>query len=1078
MDWSFCYKMNVSYLLKNKIEYIKKTPFIIASLVFYIFHFCGWIKGDTIIEKFNREIGKAAVLNFDISILLKNIYFIYLVIFPILVFAISVIVVAFCNFGVKRKGECYLDIVCYANDLSFFFLIPILSEYIQKFNTKIPFAKVCDIVVVVLVCILIYPFIRDNKEANIKDLNWMLVVGFNMSFIICFVIKTYIVSLVFSFVFLCLLLNKITDSEKFKNAYSILSLFLCVSAIILESLIVMNQHNLIICKPVLVISIVFVLICVICWIIYKSKCRVKKSYSLLEWGILLGAICYAGLPKVQMVVSTDLFEQANIALPFEQLVQFQKIPFVETISAHMASDWIPNLVYYLFNGDLFGALFSPYALFFNIVWILMLYVVLRQIMQSQAALLVCLFFPFNSYNAMWGSLCIVSLCSLGILFCNDSWKNLFLFWGALLGGVLYKADVGMAIGVGVIFSYVIVNLLRKKKIRWFRFLFSGIIIGSVALGIFSYLCLQNGISVLQRIKEFVAILAGSNEIWSHGELGLSGNLQYSIIYFFLPVIVIGLIILYCALIRKEKTDNQYLDAVTLSLGIAYLVNLQRIVVRHNIMEGGYSINLTFTAGFFISLVCYSLVKESKDKIFVFAMLIFSVILSIDKSSMTNDYYGDEISLYNHSLAAMCIQKIDDGNIVKAYSFSEKILRVDTGTDMKKQYEEVVDEINRLLKQDETFFDFSNQSLIYALAQRKLPVYVVQSPGLLSGEFSQECFIQQLMTSNCPIAISSVDDALNCSVGIDGVQNAYRQYKVSEYLNNNYKPIEVVGGFVIWVKNDRDDISRMIENSFLVYEWESNLPETDDCTIEYVQEEIRIKSLGDNPCVYNIKIPVGEKGTYTVTIPYKSNLNGQVQLYYANNIDNGYSEKKLLVQEIEYEGVMTFTLDASQAKYLKLVFPESIEITMKNAFYSEGSRSLGGYNYGDSKNIHEYNIGAIPYLWGTVDEKEAYKGLEVLNCKKENGGYKVNYNDLKKYDSLYIKIVVYSPQDTMGCVSVGRYYNNDYIDQIKYNLNFYQGMQTYLIRITADSNWRKGKVGSIVIEPDLGQVTSVSIIRGE
>ena len=77
-------------------------------------------------------------------------------------------------------------------------------------------------------------------------------------------------------------------------------------------------------------------------------------------------------------------------------------------------------------------------------------------------------------------------------------------------------------------------------------------------------------------------------------------------------------------------------------------------------------------------------------------------------------------------------------------------------------------INNYLNEESTYLDLSNQTLLYALLGREKPVYINQSPGLLSGEQSQQLFIEQIekYEHGVPVVLKAKDKLL--SEILDGI----------------------------------------------------------------------------------------------------------------------------------------------------------------------------------------------------------------------------------------------------------------------------------------------------------------------
>lgn len=1057
---------------KIHIKEIRNYVFIVLSMVMYIFAYLKYSTSHDL-KIFNRKIGVAAATNYDINIVLKRFYLSYLFAFPLLILLVVVIVEIYKKkILLKKNSEDLLKVI---NKYAFFLFVCLTCECVTKFDTTQKVASICKLGFVLLLCMLLYPIIRKKRMIDSNDLKWIVIVNFNISFFFSLLGVNYILAFGIGFLLICFLLNAVTDN-KIKSIGTPMAFYLWISTVLLEAIVVLNQHQVVVSNLKMIFGVAFLALLLIGIVKFKLLTNLREYDSIMDVGVLLGMVGMAALPKIQTTVATDLFEQANSAVSINQLVEFGKIPFVETISAHLASDWLPGTLYYLINRDLEGAFFSPYTLLFDVAWILVFYYILKESIGAEDALIICLLVPFFSFSSGWQQMGIMSVAALVFLLKKDmSVKRAISFWCVLLVSVLYKADAGLAFGLAAIVSYIVIKILNREKVNWKRFVLSGGAVALVAGVAFCLICNIKEIDILKRIKEFLEIFATSNEVWSYGEFGTAGTLQYTIVYFFIPIMVILALLVYGFKIWKSKSYNKIVDAVILSMGIAYLFNLQRIIVRHNLREGGYSVSLTFTAGVFFAMFMMEIVHREREKIFVFVFLAFGCFFSIEKANVLSIENIEAVSKYNLSLTSLAFEKIYNNTFMQEYNLSSKVKRVQIDQEMQNQYVYVVREIQELLKDDETFLDFSNQSLIYALAHKKLPVYVVQSPGQISGEFGQSMFLDEIKEQDCPIAISVGEGNLSCGIGVDGIQHSYRQYQISEYLNDNYIPLEMAGDFVIWVRNDRTDIMEKIHKKFIDFDinglW-------NDCVINKKESQISMVSIGEDPFVADIEIPNIESDEFSISMRYTSDSLKQVQVFYTDDAKKGYSEERSIVLNVQKEGIIHVNLKSAQARYIRIDIEPNSKLEIQKAWISDGNYSLCDYSYGDYSAIHVYNLGSIPYLWGNLDENESYKNEKIMNCVENDGKYDIIPDIMAKENSVYLEVVIDSTEESMAILSLGVFSEESYNERMRYSIKLYAGECRYLIRVSADSNWKRGDINSMYIDETQNVIVkSASFIKG-
>lgn len=108
--------------------------------------------------------------------------------------------------------------------------------------------------------------------------------------------------------------------------------------------------------------------------------------------------------------------------------------------------------------------------------------------------------------------------------------------------------------------------------------------------------------------------------------------------------------------------------------------------------------------------------------------------------------------------------------------------------------------NLLLEEEDTYLDFMNISFLYAALGRECPVYAAQSPGHLSGEYTQEAFIRQIEEKKEKIPLAILPAVSGGDT--DGISNISRYYKVSEYIFQTYRPLCRMQDTAVWCRREK------------------------------------------------------------------------------------------------------------------------------------------------------------------------------------------------------------------------------------------------------------------------------------
>ncbi|GEM_PF-5460257 len=817
---------------------------------------------------YNRDVSIASVVNFDIGATIHRFYLAYIIIIP-LIFLISLYLICKIYKRIESNhGERAVSFFkLYSLEAICFSICIVLEMSSLKLGTKV--SDLYIYLAVLMVVQFVYPMIR-RVATCYSELKMLVLLATQILFVCQLYINNsvrLVILIVGMIVFLLALLLvsiKYENMDRIINACTPMSYLLLLSALGLELSVILTQYGFYIWRSCWIPLIVLLLLLVLSIGLFlcKYKVKLKDHYNI---GLVLGVVAWAGLPKITSVVNTDLFEQANLAVPTSQFVLFGKIPFVESLSAHLVSDWLSGIVYYLFNRDYLGSLFSPYFPLLSLIWVIVFYYLLSKIIDKDMALIIAITVSAsgNLLNGpTWQSLSLVSVISIIIIANRQSFCRYFWFWLLIALGVCIRADVGMSVGIGIVCSYIIYAILKKEKINILKAVSAFGVVVLIFVGAFTITCFVKGVSVVSRIREFVDVLGASNELWARVSIGQDGSFGFVLVYVIIPVVVCLLLI--AVILSVKFSHNSAVSKInyimTMSMGFAYVINLQRILVRHNYLECGTFIMIFGTGALFIGLALNVLLN---NKAVILIPISIFLVTGFSLMGTKTDYNYD-------SAIDKAFDNLEEVDVKSQYRFIDKVNRVEISEAMKNKYEPLVSRINEILEDGETFVDFSNQSLIYSLSKRESPVYVSESPGLVSGEKSQESFIEEVDRLNPPILISAIDKNVLFGTQIDDVNINYRLYKIAEFINENYLPMEQCNEYMIWVKRDRIDVANKLNTSNQSIIVNDNLHTYELGQVPYLWGQLDVKKSKENEVLsecnnirekeYDCEIP-NEKSSY-------------------------------------------------------------------------------------------------------------------------------------------------------------------------------------------------------------------------
>lgn len=585
-----------------------------------------------------------------------------------------------------------------------------------------------------------------------------------------------------------------------------------LTALYLEGRNILAQHGIVLRHPQWHIMGIYVLLLGCAALIYL--CGRKKSEAFPNWKrvyyplILVSVLVIAYLP--QAVVHSgelDYFEHANQGVPLLQMVTYGKLPIIESFSAHVLSDFIGPLTYFLVNGDMVTAVFagsgwaSPllfYDVFACVLAPLSLFFILKTSFNADFALGFSILFPIaaSAFGAMPVALsCVTALIHL---LKRPGWKACLLYALTLAFNCLYRLDYGAAFALATFAALVILWLLERDR-RPFKMHTLLLCLAGTAFTLFVMfvtVCTAKGIQPVLRLRELLAQVT-SNGYWAFGGPGSPETSAYPFFYILAPMAAVVLLVGVVYLARNRLLILQpAILGIILSLGFAFVANIPRIMVRHNVAEG-WIVPLMFMLPLFFAFAAAVLAPRAKQALFV--LVCFGVMLAGQGSLSTQILAGDSYI----GLAAERYTEEDTFN-AKLEPYTERF-RWDNETEIV----EATRFIESALDEGETFIDLSAHGMLYVLTGRECPYYVSQAPALLSDEFLQQQFIAQVdgYADGTPLAVTSMK-----YTGLDGIAYSDRQHLVYEYLYNEYVPLVTIDTFVFWCRGEKlDEYTALADN---------------------------------------------------------------------------------------------------------------------------------------------------------------------------------------------------------------------------------------------------------------------------
>lgn len=1061
------------------------------------------------INKFNRIFGNGVLNGIDISKRINSILIFDLVLIPIVLYVVWKILNKICENVIDNRQEAVKAL----DAISAIGILPILFAYINRFSNPESIGIEVVLPCFLILYLMIYLYISTNKvSVNFKDFKWCIVSAapisiFFMLFFYEMGIFTKDISLFFNSVIFMIVYSFIVAVNWFgiskygmklnfnalKKSYLAIMIAPIITSVFIEFINILNQHNIFInfkFKGCLCIYIGTFLIFIINYKSSKDSIKSKKQFYFEKYYypiILISLSLMFVQPNLQNVVNTDFFEQSNHGTSVNQLFSFGKIPLIETFDAHMLQNQVGSFIYGILNNDYSGAIFYGYNLL--PVFVFLFYIVLQKFFNKDISFLVMLVFPILS-DTTFTMFPLVSLVIIAFLYAikHKSYKSYIMYWLSIAMTCLFRLDMGFSVAFATVATWAIVWFVDRRRLNLNKIFGSCIIVLASFAVVYFAICSLKDIAPISRIIEFLR-LCQSNINWGYSSLGNISSVAFSVCYVIIPVIVMILLI---KLIFYRKNNTKCIinnkKIIMLIIGLVSIFNLPRGMVRHSLAENS-TLWIFSTAILFLCMYIYIFTKNNK----LLKFSLGSFLIYIFSSLLITQNVFIPLTLSNKAMAKyLTFDSYEDMPL-------QKVDRVVLSDDMKSVYEPIKQILDLTLSDDETYIDFTNQTLLYALTNRKKPMYINQSPGLLSGEYTQKNFIEQCDKSSekIPFVLMPLEPML-LNFELDGIQNSYRYYLVSEYLSNNFKPIFKTQQFAIWCRNDVfeeklrliDYILQKSKEEYVNVDYlNSDKLNGTNLDISKYDNNMILTSTSVDPILTGIEnLPeikniMDQSKFLNISIDYKSDVGGIFELFYTTEKNEEFSPNNVVHKTMENEGQFNAVIPCNQYTKLRFDIPEGSKVALKNIKVKQELYKYNNdidkidYNY-LALDKHTYNLGEIPYIWANFDEiniEDKKLQMELFENQKN-----YNFKDIDKDSGNYIHINSDSQNQGNMTILLGKNNDDEFIPLIQYNFQLKQGNKSdYLIRISSDFMWYSHEIDSIkVISDNNSKINKISILKGD
>lgn len=527
-------------------------------------------------------------------------------------------------------------------------------------------------------------------------------------------------------------------------------------------------------------STLFGLLVIACAFIYLLNYRLKLSNLLRYWYypalIIAWGFNLYWSSDVSVQGTLDLLHPANSLVPFQQFTNFGVLPYVEYWPAQgLGWGGIGGIYNWLYNWPAVGNIGFSTALQNNSMVYIPLFVIFSYVFPFSLAFLLIFFLPYSDLS--YYGFIVISAASTILVRSKFTLLRTSIIWMVSVLCFVFMPAAGKGATLGILLFLIIKSIGDRKKliISIASFVFTY----GVAVAIYFSLVMLRGHDVHDTWQLIKSCALAEFSIGSY--LSILNELSYlSFVYYVIFPLVALSVCCYCAYKRLCNLSLNVAHQFALVLASMILFLHIRALARHCLIE---SYSFTFLIPLLFLCPALSCFKAARNKISI-QVYIFALILLL------------YICYPIHYLTSPFFQ-IKSGEWTTPRPERVRVV-------MSESTAEIVTFLRENLTQDETFIELISGHYLYALADKKFPLFH-HATHLLQTATPQQIYIRQIENlyerGELPLLIHST--TIFWGGSIDGIPSAQALFLLSEYLYTRYVPYRTIGGFQVWAaKNSR------------------------------------------------------------------------------------------------------------------------------------------------------------------------------------------------------------------------------------------------------------------------------------
>lgn len=786
-------------------------------------------------------------------------------------------------------------------------------------------------------------------------------------------------------------------------------------------------------------------------------------------------------PSHRHLGNLDYFHLGESVLPTQQLLQFSKVPLLDLRLTHTFSDMAYEWLYAMFHGvQGLDLLIWSHGLK-NLVGLMLAYFVLARIFSPGYALLACLFLPVLSTFRPYYAIVLLPAIFLAKALRRPTTARFVALACALVAVLLWRIDFGLAASVaaaGVVGLHLLRGAHRRRAAaRAAAWMVSGFVVSIATARLLA------GPRLFETIGFFFQSYSYRLLTRTRPEVIESYTAAAVLQYYLVPAVaLLYIVVLTARQLLQRRWVSTRLQLLTFLAAFSLVISV-RSMERHSLIEAFnpyLSVLLLALLPLLFQRNGGRFERPSSRAVFA-AVLVTTSLFALPPARQ-------DIS----SPLGIALRQGD--TLFRFHRFQEGEPRVRFADG---RHRALLDFLDRHLEPDETFFDFSNAPLLYALAEREFPTYII--PNLLqTSETVQARTLRDLSVyaaaDRLPLVIFKQGNAFWDAT--DGVPNEVRCYRVAEWLYENYRPAAAVGKYQIWWRRNRlipwpttaDTREWTLESTSSAEEYGATANFQADGAIRVVG-----KTSGGHVFGIFDTTPLPDLYTHNdwqVELRMESTADEPIQMFFG--FDDQYfaaESHAWFLPEDAADGIVTLEIPGGQGRQLTdLRFdpPQGSTLTIREVRVR--GRGSSHRPLRDEELAQNFDLDALPAIWARHDPLKAATTTRILADLLDEPV------EMESGEPLDLRF----PEDLIFDVALGAYLHLEIRTEddaaqspptisltwgepaSSFSFALLQdrsGRDDYLVRLSTQWRWWQGNVDGLELRTDRSVIVESAVLRG-